>query len=72
MSDCSTNVWRVPEDLTLNGYSHSQIARGCSEKSVYPTRAIAKRWAKKRGLSVYRCCVCGLYHLTSQRKGKQC
>lgn len=69
MSDCSMNAWRVPE-LPVNGYRHDQMERMCSGKQSYPTRSKAKRYAKARGLSVYRCRLCGLYHLTSQRRRK--
>ena len=71
MSGSGEGARRAPEGLTINGYDHGQMERACSAKNTYPTRAIAKRWAKVRGLSVYRCGVCGSYHLTSQRKGRK-
>ncbi len=69
MSDCSINAWRAP-DLPVNGFDHGQMERMCAGKKVYPSRRVAKRWAKLRGLSVYRCRICGGYHLTSQRRRK--
>ena len=69
MSDCGTNAGRAPS-LPVNGFDHGQMERMCAGKKVYPSRRVAKRWAKLRGLSVYRCRICGGYHLTSQRRRK--
>lgn len=41
--------------------------RMCFRKCRYPTRARAKRAARKRGLHVYRCPLCRQWHLTSRR-----
>lgn len=39
----------------------------CLRKRRYPTRARAKRAARKCGLRVYRCPLCRQWHLTSRR-----
>lgn len=41
--------------------------RMCFRKCRYPTRARAKRAARKHGLHVYRCPLCRQWHLTSRR-----
>ena len=41
--------------------------RMCFRKCRYPTRARAKRAARKHGLHVYHCPLCRQWHLTSRR-----
>jgi hypothetical protein len=56
------------QDVPSEPSNLSRQAASCGKKRRHPTRASARRarrLAPARGLSIYRCPICGDYHLTS-------
>ena len=53
--------------------THREIWWACGRKRRYPTKAKENKVARKQGLRlrVYVCPICGSYHLTKLRKGKE-